>query len=96
MDTAPHHVFFSYSREDNKHPVDDEGHGWVTALYHDLKERHRRYSGRELNIFFDQESLELGKDWRRALGAGIRESNLFLAFLSPNYLTGDNCIWEWE
>ena len=30
------------------------------------------------------------------MGEGIRQSRLFLAFLSPHYITSKNCLWEWE
>jgi len=30
------------------------------------------------------------------LGEGVRQSRLFLAFLSPNYLISKNCLWEWQ
>ncbi|MCW5559868.1 MAG: toll/interleukin-1 receptor domain-containing protein, partial [Verrucomicrobiae bacterium] len=89
-------IFFSYSRNDNRTPVNAEGQGWVSAFHADLKRRHRAYSGRELHIFFDTQAIDTGRDWRRELGRGIRESRLFLAFLSPNYLSSPNCLWEWE
>jgi len=90
------HLFLSYSRADNKQPVNAEGHGWVTAFERELKRRHLAYSGRELKVFFDKEAIVEGEDWRRRLGAGIRTSRLFLAFLSPNYITSKNCLWEWD
>ncbi len=91
-----YHLFLSYSRRDNLAPVNAEGQGWVTAFAAELKRRHLEYSGRELEVFLDTESIEEGVDWRRRLGAGLRESRLFLAFLSPNYITSKNCLWEWE
>ena len=91
-----YHLFLSYCREDNKQPVNETGEGWVTAFEREIKERHRRYSGRELQIFFDQKAIDTARDWRRELGAGLRSSRLFLAFLTPNYLTSPNCLWEWD
>ncbi|MBC8113107.1 MAG: toll/interleukin-1 receptor domain-containing protein, partial [Candidatus Saccharimonas sp.] len=90
-----HEIFLSYSRKDNvaKNPG---GEGWVTAFERELKTRHRSYSGRELDIFFDTLSIDIGRDWKRELGAGIRSSRLFIAFLSPNYITSQNCLWEWD
>src|SRR5687767_4868025 len=96
MDQRVHHVFFSYARKDNEAPVNAEGEGWVTAFERELTRRHRAWSGRELKIFFDQEAIAEGVDWRRRLGEGIRQSRLFLAFLSPHYITSKNCLWEWE
>ncbi|MBI5424986.1 MAG: toll/interleukin-1 receptor domain-containing protein [Opitutae bacterium] len=90
------HLFLSYARADNKVRVNLAGEGWITAFVAELKRRHAAYSGRELRIFFDQDSIEDGTDWKRRLGEGLRQSRLFLAFLSPNYLTSKNCLWEWE
>jgi tetratricopeptide (TPR) repeat protein len=90
------HVFLSYSRKDNTTPVNAAGEGWVTAFARELVRRHAAYSGRELKVFFDKEAIVEGEDWRRRLGKGIRESRLFLAFLSPNYITSKNCLWEWD
>jgi tetratricopeptide (TPR) repeat protein len=91
-----HHLFLSYARVDDARPVNDLGQGWVAAFKAELETRHRAYSGRELSIFFDREAIDEGVDWRRRLGEGLRESRLFLAFLSPNYLTSKNCLWEWD
>ncbi len=95
MPHATHHVFFSYARADNRDPVDDAGRGWVTAFFERLKARHGDYSGHDLRVFFDQEEIEDGTDWRHRLQQGLRTSNLFLAFLSENYIRSKNCRWEW-
>ena len=89
------HLFLSYCRKDND-PKQAGGEGWVTAFERDLRLRHQRYSGRELRVFFDVKAIEVGRDWKRELGVGLRSSRLFLAFLSPNYITSPNCLWEWE
>ena len=90
-----HHLFLSYCRRDNL-PKSEGGEGWVTAFERELRQRHQRYSGRELRIFFDKDDIGPGRDWRRDLGIGLRSSRLFLAFLSPNYIQSENCLWEWE
>jgi len=90
-----HHLFISYSRKDNL-PRTSSGEGWITAFYHRLQAQHQRYTGRELKIFFDTKEIDDGSDWRRRLGQGLRTSNLFLAFMSPNYIRSPNCRWEWE
>lgn len=90
-----YHLFLSYSRRDNV-PRLPTGEGWVTAFKAALEARHRARSGRELRIFFDKDSIGEGRDWRREIGIGLRQSRLFLAFLSPHYVTSENCLWEWE
>ena len=89
-------LFLSYSRKDDQDGSRGPGTGWVTAFAKELKARHQGYSRRELRIFFDTESIDAGRDWRRVLGEGLRSSRLFLAFLSPNYIISENCLWEWE
>lgn len=64
------HLFLSYSREDNKAPVNAAGEGWVTAFVGDLQRRHAAYSGRELRIFFDRQSIIEGDSLPRYF-AGI-------------------------
>ena len=74
-----HHLFLSYSRKDNvaKHAG---GEGWITAFERELRRRHQRYSGRELSLFFDIQDIEVGRNWKRELGAGLRSSRQFLTF----------------
>lgn len=91
-----YHLFLSYARADNETLVGSGGEGWVGALKRSIETRHRERCGRDLRIFFDTEAIGAGEDWRRRLGEGLRESQLFLAFLSPNYITSPNCIWEWQ
>lgn len=35
-------------------------------------------------------------DWRQKIQRSLRDSQLFLAVLSPNYLKSPYCRWEWE
>ena len=57
-------LFLSYSREDNKAPVNAAGHGWVRAFADELRSRHATSSGRQLSISFDQESRSANDCWR--------------------------------
>ncbi len=70
--------------------------GWIAAFYKRLQAQHKLYTDRELRIFFDTEEIDHGSDWKARLGQGLRTSNLFSAFLSPNYMRSKNCRWEWE
>lgn len=87
--------FFTYSRQDDT-PRGDAATGWVTAFHDHLRARHRRYSGRPLNVFFDRESIGSDLRWQAEILKGLRASRLFLAFLSPDYLASKYCRWEWE
>ena len=85
----PYDLFISYARKDN------EG-GWVTAFVEALLESHRRFSGRELEVFFDKEAIHTMQDWRWRIAEGLRDSWLMLAFLSPNYEASEYCREEWD
>jgi len=95
MPHQTHHLFLSYSRLDNE-PQGTSKQRWITAFYNRLQTQHKLYTGRELRIFFDTEEIDHGSGWKARLGQGLRTSNLFLAFLSPNYMRSKNCRWEWE
>jgi tetratricopeptide (TPR) repeat protein len=90
-----YHLFLSYSRQDND-PEHQGRDGWVTAFHDRLLAQHRRYSGRELKVFFDKASIDHGTDWQRGISEGLRHSVLFIAFLSENYLRSQWCRREWE
>ena len=90
-----YHLFLSYSRKDNL-PRSTAGLGWVTAFHNRLLAQHERYSGRGLNVFFDKRSIDHGADWQRGISEGLRQSALFIAFLSENYIRSDWCRREWE
>ena len=90
-----YHLFLSYSRKDND-PEHKGRDGWVTAFHDRLLAQHERYSGRALKVFFDKASIEHGTDWQRGISEGLRHSELFIAFLSANYLRSEWCRREWE
>ena len=95
-DPFRYQLFVSYARKDNQPIPSDGGEGWVSAFVRELAARHRRYSAVPLRLFFDTEAIGAGVDWKERLGQGLRQSRLLLAFLSPNYITSKNCLWEWE
>ncbi len=89
------HIFVSYARKDNA-PVDASTEGWVTAFVRRLQAQHMSYAGKPLNVFFDTDSIDPGVDWRGRLREGLRQSRLFIAFLSPHYRDSEVCRWEFE
>jgi tetratricopeptide (TPR) repeat protein len=82
-------LFISYSRRDNTL-------GRVTQLIDLIRDDFLSFAGRPLNVFFDLNEIQGMDDWRQKIQQGLRESHLFLAVLSPNYLTSPYCRWEWE
>ncbi len=89
--------FVSYARRDNET-------GWITRFVEALCAEHRRFVGgdrdvapkRELRPFFDKTAIVTGADWQHILAEGIAHSQLFLAFISPNYFTSEWCRREWR
>src|SRR6056297_4056495 len=92
MTNRTHHVFFSYARADNG----EENNHFVTRFHDLLRKEHQAVTGRELKTFFDTKAIEEGEHWKTRLGQGLRDSRLFLAFISDNYLKSEVCKWEWE
>ena len=90
-----HHLFLSYARADNQ-PVAPGAMGWVGAFKARLEARHKGFSGKPLNIFYDTQSLSPGDDWETRIGQALRSSQLLLAFLSPNFFKSEWCRREWE
>ena len=85
-------IFFSYSRRDNER-------GQVTALKAQIETSFHSFAGRKLNVFLDthpENGIKGMDDWRQKIQRCLRESHLFLAVLSPNYLASPYCRWEWE
>jgi hypothetical protein len=92
MSNHTHHVFFSYARKDNG---EDNNH--FIIRFHDLlRKDHKAVTGRVLKTFTDTEAIDSGERWKTRLGQGLRDSRLFLAFLSDNYLKSEVCHWAWE
>ncbi len=89
---AEFHVFLSYARADDQ-PL---AQGWVSAFHDYLLRRHQAYAGRPLKIFFDRQVIEDDTRWEREILSALRQSRLFIAFLSPNYLNSHYCRMELE
>jgi tetratricopeptide (TPR) repeat protein len=85
----PYDLFISYSRRDNTL-------GRVTQLIDLIRDDFLLFAGRPLDVFFDLNEIQGMDDWRQKIQQSLRESQLFLAVLSPNYLTSPYCRWEWE
>jgi tetratricopeptide (TPR) repeat protein len=82
-------LFISYSRRDNDN-------GRVSQLLDRISSDFESFVGRPLKAFLDKNEIHGMDDWRQKIQQSLRESHLFLAVLSPNYLVSPNCRWEWE
>ncbi|HKI20518.1 MAG TPA: toll/interleukin-1 receptor domain-containing protein, partial [Isosphaeraceae bacterium] len=83
----PYDVFISYARRDNTH-------GRVSELVERIADDYRQLSRKELRYFFDVHDIPGMDDWLYTILEGLKESQLFLLVLSPEYLKSKNCEWE--
>ena len=95
----PYNLVIICSRRDNEHglaaPKHSDG-GQVTALKAQIESSFRAFAGRDLPVFFDTHEIAGMDDWRQKIQRSLRDSQVFLAVLSPNYLASPYCRWEWE
>lgn len=81
-------VFFSYRRNS------------LTALWHDkVVERlefwlNNEIHDRDVTIFYDKESIEIGDMWESKIGEAIKHSRCIVAVLSPDYFKSKWCYAE--
>src|SRR5437867_2515235 len=75
----PYDLFISYSRRDYER-------GQVAALKAQVEFSFRAFAGRDLRVFFDTHEIVGMDDWRQKIQRSLRESQVFLAVLSPHYL----------
>jgi tetratricopeptide (TPR) repeat protein len=68
----------------------------VSQLLERISRDFKSFAGRPLRVFLDENEIHGMEDWRQKIQQSLRESHLFLAALSPNYLTSPYCRWEWE
>jgi hypothetical protein len=85
----PYDLFISYCRRDNQR-------GQVAMLAEQIMIAFGAFAGRPLQVFLDVRDIDGMDDWRQKIQRGLRESHLFLAVLSPDYLASPYCKWEWE
>lgn len=77
-------LFISYAHSDNARQQ-------VRELRDEIVMNFREFAGRELSVFFDETSIPSMADWERKIATGLRESQLFLAVLSPGFFASPFC-----
>ena len=91
----PYDLFVSYAHDD----------GWqlIEPLVEYIKQKHLEFSpAGPLEVFFDKRSIPTGRFWEVEIRTGLRQSKMFLAVISPNYLRADMpgrpnwCRREWD
>jgi hypothetical protein len=87
-------VFVSYATIDNEVTTIDgaQSKGWVVALLEKLRrELNSRIGGREVNVFFDHESMRSNHPITSQLLEAARSSATLLVVMSPSYLASEWC-----
>lgn len=79
-------IFISYGH-------DDEFHGYQNHEKTVLKIK-EELEARGHKIWIDKEGIREGTDWRRKIYDGIRNSQLFLAFVSQKSIDSEYCQTE--
>jgi hypothetical protein len=91
----PVQIFLSYARADNVLPPDSgAGKGFITALDDWLRYSFQTNGDRTSRIWRDVRSVEDGEQFDAKIAAAIKDSELFLAVLSPNWMLSDYCRQE--
>lgn len=89
-----HDIFISYTHLDNSAPGDEPG--WVDRFHDELESwLARRFGHKKIAVWRDKK-LRGGTLFDNRIQEVIRDSALFLALLSPNYLNSGYCRKELE
>jgi hypothetical protein len=79
-------IFVSYSAKDDELPK--PFHAWVTQFCSDLASTLAASGGREYTIYFAPRTAESNQHWNE-IEKHARKSRIFLAIVSPSYLSRD-------
>jgi hypothetical protein len=88
-------VFVSYAWVDNE-ALDPADQGWVDALYHALDTTLAQKIGRKeaFSIWRDRKNLPGNQEISSHIPDQVRNSAIFLAILSPGYVSSKYCLQE--
>jgi hypothetical protein len=84
-------AFGSYAHPDNVSTYDR-----VHQYCRDVASSYRTLTTRPLDLFIDADSIKLGDVWKQRVDAGLRDSTVFLPFVSPAYLASVQCRREFR
>lgn len=82
-------IFWSYAKLDDRLPSMK-----VSNLRHAFKIVLSQVIGKECKIFFDRLSLNWGVEWRNEIERLIKDSDCFVAIVTPSYFNSRMCIFE--
>jgi FxsC-like protein len=87
-----YYIFFSYSRVHSQE-------AYLGEFLKDLSTEITQRVGTSKDIeiyFFDQEDIELGRDWKAALVKALQTSKVMVPIYSPPYFDSEYCGKEWQ
>jgi hypothetical protein len=85
-------IFLSYARADDELPPHmEDGDGFVTTLYQQLRYEFRQRGDPEPTMWRDIRAIEPGDQFDPIIGNAIDASELLLVVLSPNWMRRPNC-----
>lgn len=87
-------VFISYTHVDNEPPTFNEKlRGWITVFHDELQRRLRMRLRRDVTIWRDP-VLRANEDWDDVIEPQLRETKVFLAIATPDYVRSPACARE--
>ncbi len=84
-------AFLSYAHADDEH-----GGGQVGVFHRILEDELRVHAGEPFELFCDRVKLRPAQRWKDKIDASVGEAYLFVAVLSPSYLSSAQCQHELE
>lgn len=82
-------VFLSYAHSDD---VADDGN--ISSFAQELRKAYKTVTGRDLALFQDRTSIELGYVWEDAINLAIKWSTFLLPIITPSYFASAPCMNE--
>ncbi|MCG8341954.1 MAG: toll/interleukin-1 receptor domain-containing protein [Chlorobiales bacterium] len=82
-------IFWSYARLDDMKPKRK-----ISKLRREFENVLSQTVGKKSEVFFDNDALKWGVQWREEIERSIRECDGFVAVVSPSYFNRRMCIYE--
>lgn len=82
--------FFSYRH------LDGADRAYLEKLWQNLQTELFTLVGHRIRIWRDVDEIEWGKEWGKAIDAGLKEAAFFIPVITPGYLFSEGCRDEFE
>ena len=78
--------FWSYAHTDNKSAL-----GEILRLADQIKSEYDLLTGREFELFVDQDDIVWGQEWRDRINSGLLKATFFIPVITPRYFQRPEC-----